>query len=58
MKNVISSLLQGLWTPNLAGWRLRMRKPPAKSRDTLNEWLRDKSKIFLSHGHKTQGPQT
>ena len=27
MKNVLSPLSQGLWTPNLAGWRLRMREP-------------------------------
>ena len=35
-----------------------MRKTPTKTRDTLTEWSRDKSKTFHFHRHKTQGPQT
>ena len=34
MKNVISSLSEGLWIPNLAGWWLRMRGPHPQSHVT------------------------
>ena len=35
IKNVISPLSQGLWTPHLAEWCLRMRKPHPQSHVTL-----------------------
>ena len=38
IRNVISPLLQDLWTTNLAMWRLRMRRPYPQSHLTF--WLR------------------
>ena len=34
IKNVIVPFSQGLWTPNLAGWSLRMRGPQLQSHVT------------------------
>ena len=42
IKDVISPLSHGLWTPNLAGWWLRMRGPHTQSHVT-----------FWCHGHET-----
>ena len=42
-KNVVSPLSQGLWSPNLAGWCLRIKgTPPTMSRDTSASWSLDK----------------
>ena len=58
IKNITFPFSQGLWTPNLAGWWLRMRGPHLQSHVTLQLWSSDKSKIFNLHFRKAQGRQT
>ena len=58
IKNVISSLSEGLWTPNLAGWWLRMRRLHQQSHVIL--WHRGHvaiKKTYLQF-HNAHGPQT
>ena len=47
IKNV-SPLLQGLCTPNSAGWWLRMRRPHPQSHVTLISWSLNKLKKHIS----------
>ena len=55
IKNVISPLSQGLWTPNLAGWGLRMRGLHPQS----HEILRYRGHVTNAlHFHEDYLPQT
>ena len=58
IKNVISTLSQGLWILHLDSSWFKTREPtPTKPRSTSIAWLGDKSKTFYFHIHKAYGPQ-